>query len=125
MTVLGEGAYGCVHKPSLKCKDRPDMSYEGKLSKIMTKQHAVSELKEYDTIDSVDANKDFYIGKPDECDPVIDTDTIKEVDKCKWIKSKDLKKMKLLIMQDGGLDLSGYVDTVNTKTKEDIERFLI
>ena len=125
MTVLGEGAYGCVHKPSLKCKDRPDMSYEGKLSKIMTKQHAISEMKEYDTIDSVDTTKEFYLGKPDECYPVIDTDTIKEVDKCKWIKSKDINKMKLLIMQDGGLDLSGYIDTVNTKTKEDAERFLI
>jgi serine/threonine protein kinase len=125
MTVLGEGAYGCVHKPSLKCKDRPDISYVGKLSKIMTKQHAAIELKEYNVVDSVDKNKDFYLGKPDECDPVIDTDTIKEVDKCKWVKSKDIKKMKLLIMQDGGLDLSNYIDTINTKTKEDVERFLI
>jgi serine/threonine protein kinase len=125
MTVIGEGAYGCVHKPSLKCKDRPDISYEGKLSKIMTKQHAKIELEEYDVIGSVDKDKEFYIGKPDLCDPEIDTDTIKEVDKCKWIKSKDIKNMKLLVMQDGGLDLSGYLETINTKSTDDIERFLI
>lgn len=125
MTVLGEGAYGCVHKPSLKCKNRPDISYEGKISKIMTKPHAKTELEEYDIVANLDKDKDFYLGKPDECYPVIDTDTIKEVEKCKWIKSADLKRMKLLIMQDGGLDLSGYLETVNTKTTEDIERFLI
>ena len=88
MTVLGEGAYGCVHKPSMKCKDRPDMSYEGRLSKIMTKEHAKIELEEYDVIGSVDTSKEFYLGKPDICDPVIDTDAIKDVNKCKWIKSK-------------------------------------
>lgn len=125
MTVIGEGAYGCVHKPSLKCKDRPDMSYEGRLSKIMTKEHAKVELEEYDVIGSVDEDKEFYLGKPDICDPVIDTDAIKDVNKCKWIKSKDIKNMKLLIMQDGGLDLSGYLDNINTKSTDDIERFLI
>jgi serine/threonine protein kinase len=125
MTVIGEGTYGCVHKPSLKCKDRPDMSYEGKLSKIMTKEHVIIEMDEYKTIDTVDKDGKFYLGKPEECEPIIDTETITEVDACQWIKSDDLENMKLLIMQDGGLDLSGYLKTIQTKTAEDIERFLI
>ena len=57
MPVLGEGTYGCVHKPSLKCKDRPDISYEGNISKIMDQQNAREELKEYDVIGKVDKNK--------------------------------------------------------------------
>ena len=32
-TVIGEGGYGCVHKPSLKCKSSSKASYKNKVSK--------------------------------------------------------------------------------------------
>jgi serine/threonine protein kinase len=65
------------------------------------------------------------MGKPEVCSPMIDINTISEVDKCNWIKSKDIKNMKLLIMKDGGLNLADYIKDIKGKTKEQIERFLI
>ena len=125
MPVLGEGTYGCVHKPSLKCKDRPDISYEGNISKIMDQRNALEELKEYDVIGKVDKNKQYYMGKPEVCSPMVDTETLSEIDKCNWVKSKDIKNMKLLIMKDGGLNLADYIKDAASKTKEQVERFLI
>ena len=125
MTVLGEGTYGCVHKPSLKCKDRDDISYEGNISKIMDQHHALEELEEYDVIGKVDKNKRYYMGKPEVCSPMVDTETLSEIDKCNWVKSKDIKNMKLLIMKDGGLNLADYIKDAAIKTKDQVERFLI
>ena len=43
-----EGTYGCVHKPSLKCKDKTIISkYNDKISKIMTKKNALEEMQSY------------------------------------------------------------------------------
>ena len=123
--VIGEGAYGCVHKPSLKCKDAPDMSYEGKLSKAMDIRHAATELKEYDVIDAVDKDLRYHLGKPEVCSPAKDRQTVRAIDKCKWIKSKDIANMKLLIMKDGGLNLADYLYDIKDRTKEEIEMFFI
>ena len=44
---IGEGTYGCVHKPSLKCEDNKIISnYNDKISKIMKNKHAQIEMKE-------------------------------------------------------------------------------
>jgi serine/threonine protein kinase len=123
--VVGEGTYGCVHKPSLKCKNAPTISYEGKLSKIMDAKNAVTELKEYKVIDEIDKDLKYHMGKPDVCSPSDDSETIQAIDKCKWIKSKDIANMKLLIMKDGGLNLADYIQNIQQKTKTDIEMFLI
>ena len=45
MPKLGEGTYGCVHKPSLKCKNKR-LSYKGKISKIMHSSEAFKEMTE-------------------------------------------------------------------------------
>ena len=45
-TIIGEGAYGCVHKPSIHCKTPPSRSfnYTNYVSKIMTTKNAKKEL---------------------------------------------------------------------------------
>jgi hypothetical protein len=47
--VIGKGAYGCVHKPSLHCRTRKVKSYKDKVSKFMLTDHAKTEIKEYKT----------------------------------------------------------------------------
>ena len=44
---VGEGSYGCVHNPPLKCKNKPYNSDTNKVSKILTRKNANSELKEF------------------------------------------------------------------------------
>jgi serine/threonine protein kinase len=121
MPPIGEGTYGCVHKPSLKCKGKP-MSYKGKISKIMRANEADKELQEYAKIKLIDDTNQFYQGEPVECEPVDDVKTRAEIDKCSSVSSKDIADYKLLIMEDGGLDLSKYI-SVATKSRKSINRF--
>ena len=52
--VIGEGAYGCVHKPSIHCKNGVPhgFDYSKYVSKIMQTKEAESELKEFIVIGS-------------------------------------------------------------------------
>ena len=42
--VIGEGAYGCVHKPSIHCKKKSGFDYDDYVSKLMQNEHAISEF---------------------------------------------------------------------------------
>jgi serine/threonine protein kinase len=113
--VIGEGAYGCVHKPSLLCKNKK-LSYKNKISKVMLTKEAMKELKEYAIISRVDKKNEYYVGMPTTCHVKNTTQAIRAVEKCKHIKKKyfrrttvkkGLSKMSLLVMSDGGKDFKG------------------
>lgn len=116
--VIGEGAYGCVHKPSLICKNK-NISYKNKISKIMLSKEAIKELKEYAIISRIDKRNEFYVGMPTTCRVKNTAQAIKAVDKCKHIKKKyfrrttvkrGLSKMSLLVMSDGGRDFKSMAN---------------
>ena len=47
--IVGEGTYGCVIKPALKCDKDTNITkkdYENRLSKVMRKKDAIEELEE-------------------------------------------------------------------------------
>ena len=48
-TIIGEGSYGCVHKPSIRCKipPKPDFDYKKYVSKFMKTTNAKDELAEF------------------------------------------------------------------------------
>ena len=57
--VIGEGAYGCVHHPSLFCEGSDKRDIEN-VSKLMKNKAALTELKEYVVIDNIDKNVNNY-----------------------------------------------------------------
>jgi hypothetical protein len=61
-TVIGEGSYGCVVKPSVECDD--NYSVQGKISKIMKNKHAKEELKEFERVSKISGIYRFIIEKP-------------------------------------------------------------
>ena len=65
--VIGQGTYGCVLKPSLKCENKPDQNYDNKVSKILWRGDAKKEIGEYKKVDKADKDKEFYLGKPEIC----------------------------------------------------------
>lgn len=109
MPVIGEGTYGCVHKPSLKCGDGTQVDYSNKLSKIMLGRDADVEMKEYDTIDAADATNKFHLPRPIKCTPELTTVARTQIRKCKRLNKSDMKRLRLLIMEDGGKDLAAFV----------------
>lgn len=122
--VIGEGTYGCVHNPSLKCKYKKDIDYNGKISKVMTKSHANEELKEYKNINNVDIHKDFYLGEPENCIPKKTNSNMKAIDKCENFDSKEIDNYKLLILKDGGINLDEFGKNIKKlkKTKENTKK---
>lgn len=122
-TKIGEGTYGCVHKPSLKCKNKK-VNYTDKVSKIMTKKHSRTEMKEYDNIANVDKSKKFYLGKPVLCVPEDDDSAKRAVNMCERFRGNFIKDYNLLIINDGGNNLEQYADKMASlpKTPENIEK---
>ena len=128
--VLGEGTFGCIHKPSLKCKNKK-FNYKDKVSKFMNKIEANEEMKEYKTINKVDKNQELYTGNPIKCklekSPIADS----AIRKCQIFDPKKyFDDYSLLIMNDGGLDLEKFATKMRNKSKsketeEIMEKFWI
>ena len=132
-TIIGEGAYGCVHKPSIHCKThpRPGFNYTNYVSKIMTTKNAKKELNEFLIIKKIDPTNEYHLGSPILCHPNINNKNVtKSIDKCKYIKLNDIQAnpdhYSLLLLKFGGLDfkvlcqtqLAKYLKT-NTKKRTD------
>ena len=125
--IIGEGTYGCVHKPSLECK-KPGVNYQNTVSKVLDKTEAGIEMKEYKSISKVDKKHHFYLGKPVLCKPKISRRNISSIQKCDSINIskqeqtavQDLKNLSLIIMKYGGVNLRNYalsIDKNKTKTQ--------
>ena len=64
--IVGEGSYGCVHKPSIHCKIPPSPSFDYKkyVSKIMKNKNAQEELSEFVIIKKLDPKDEYHLGQP-------------------------------------------------------------
>ena len=117
---VGEGTYGCVFKPSLKCKENIS-SYENKVSKVMVNREATNELKEYKSISTIKGLDNYAITQPILCKPVIDDNFISSVDQCRnpLIKNVDKKKShhSMLIYEDGGINITNFVVNIFKKVQ--------
>lgn len=120
--VLGEGTYGCVHEPSLKCDGDKDIDYTNKVSKIMVPSEATKELDEYLSIQRADPDNQFFLGVPLKCQPQNTSTTFNALTQCKLGYDADFKKgvitptFDLLIMENGGMNLADYARTFEQET---------
>lgn len=119
MPVIGEGAYGCAHKPSLKCKGKLNIN-DDYISKILTKDDAKTELNEFKLLTKKDPNENHFLGKPISCYPDNIQNNIVEIKKCKSsnVFLKNIKNNKLLIMKYGGHNLKKHINTVINKNAD-------
>lgn len=109
MSVIGEGAYGCVHKPSLKCKDKA-MAYSDKISKLLLNEDADIELNTYSNMNKIDKANKYYLGKPIKCNLKNDRRTLKSIKKCKNSSEilNNILSYSLLILKYGGTNLTDF-----------------
>lgn len=125
---VGEGSYGCVHNPPLKCRDKLYNPDPTKVSKILTKKHANSELREFKLIKKADKKEDFHLGKPTSCFPDNNAENQTAINQCRRFNSFEIEKYKLLLLKNGGADLSNIEDkfkklTVNNVNRRKLENF--
>jgi len=109
---VGEGGFGCVHKPSLRCaKETMNIDYNKYISKLMKKKSAKKELNDFVIVSKVDPENKYHLGTPIMCTPDVDNeDTIRDINECKRFTAHEVRqspdKYKLLLLKDGGYDLS-------------------
>ena len=115
--VIGEGSYGCVHKPALKCKNKEYDPDPNIVSKLLTKKNANDELKEFKLIKKADNKEDFYLGQPDSCELDRGVKNKTAIDSCNRFDSNKINDYKLLLLKNGGSDLSGIEDKYKSMPK--------
>lgn len=113
--VIGEGSFGCVHKPSIQCKTipKPGFDYRDYVSKIMKNKNAHDELNEFVTIGAMDPENEYHLGTPILCSPDLAEINVKQdIAKCKHIDVTQVTdypdNYKLLILKYGGPDLKSF-----------------
>jgi len=123
--VLGEGSYGCVHKPSLRCT-RKKYNYNKKISKLMMKNDAEKEMREYNIIKKIDKTQKYYMGVPIKCKFKKSSKNLKAMDQCseRHTFSTNIDHLELLVMENGGLNLDDYSSILLKRppTRENIEK---
>lgn len=130
-SVIGEGTYGCIHKPSIRCKGNKKINYTNKVSKLLKKEDANAELKEYKIISNIDKETQYYLGVPIKCNIKNTQKNKNYVDKCENKKLKsafvhDINSLSLLVMKDGGLSLKEFAKKNRDNGKNnDLELSLI
>ena len=116
--VLGEGTYGCVIKPSLKCKSDKNINYEGRVSKILRDDDAVGEMNEMEKLKHVKGLSKYSIQTPILCKPKLDDKFKAAVSKCKISrvsKTRDIRHLSQLLIDDGGVDLYEFSNHIYDK----------
>lgn len=122
--IVGEGTYGCVHKPSIPCKTlpKPGFNYDNYVSKIMKTSNARKELDEFIIIGKFDTTNEYHLGEPILCEPYLDDKTKKDISQCSNIKMDELNDnpddYSLLLLKFGGPDLKQFGSKYMTKYLE-------
>lgn len=117
--VIGEGTYGCVHKPPMKCLNKTRRNKDN-VSKLMTELNAKKEMKEFKLIGLADKDKNVYLGKPSTCKADRVLSNLQSISKCTGgFISEDIDKYSLLMMKYGGQNLQQFGDEVLTWRKTD------
>ena len=120
--VVGEGTYGCVLKPPLKCDETSYLvkqDYVNKISKIMSREHAINERDEYSAINNIEGLDKYAITGPQLCKPLLNNKFDASVKKCKTsiVKNtfkRDKNDLRMLLLEDGGLNIYDHITKVFT-----------
>ena len=134
---VGEGSYGCVHNPPLKCENQRKQEHASKVSKILTKRNAQDELNEFFLISKADENGEYHLGKPSSCIPakidsnmaaIRECDTLERKYNDKYgqrIHTKDIDKFMLLIMKHGGYNIEQFAKQFKSQNANSVNMKLI
>jgi serine/threonine protein kinase len=114
--VIGEGTYGCVHKPALKCKGKRNI--RNKISKTMLTRDAIMEVSEYSIMSNTDKLNLYHLGKPILCAVDHIQPNIDAIQQCSKMQNFiNINDVSLLIMNDGGNNLTQFSEKMKNEPK--------
>ena len=118
--IIGQGTYGCVHKPQMECDDDAETKPSANtVSKIMLNAKADAELKEFAAVAMADPTQTIHLGTPTKCAIKDTPDNIGAIDECNnsgltntTFYPNKLGDYALLVMKDGGQDLTTFGEVI-------------
>jgi len=125
--ILASGGFGCVFNPALKCKGETNKKADpGKLSKLMLKKHVIQEYTEItkirEKVKSIPQYQNYFLLDGfTTCKPakLSTSDLSNYTKKCKALKkhkidktniNKQLDKLMILNMPNGGIPVDDYIE---------------
>ena len=124
--VVGEGGFGCVHHPPLKCKDKnKDPVNKNMVSKLLTSDNAENELDEASMMSSIDPEQYFHISPSSTCHPSITQTNLDAINKCKNFDADLVDDYKLLMQENGGINLVGFENKYAYSTPSNYSRIAL
>lgn len=124
--VLGEGSYGCIHSPSLKCVNDIDVNnnkvtYTNKVSKVLSNNFANIEINEYTFIDNLDPYFEFHLKTPILCNYSKSTKNDTAFNLC-TNKANIPDPKNLILMENGGENLYDFSTKLMKSSKSISEK---
>lgn len=107
--LYDEGAYGCIFRPALECKNKEiqEESDALSLSKIIHKSAAESEYNISKVIRQIPLWKNYFVVSESICEPApVQKD--KDLHKCEPLQGEKLSDFRILSMPYGGIPLNIY-----------------
>ena len=119
---IGEGSYGCVFKPSIKCKNEKSGN-DTDISKLMVDNEADDEMSKYNEIQKIDRDNKYHL-TPRTCVPDDSVETKGYVLGCKDGNQiiGDYENYKFLVMKYGGPSLTQLFGAPMENTASNRER---
>jgi serine/threonine protein kinase len=125
--LIGQGTYGCVVRPSLKCTTK--QNYTNKVSKLMDEIDALEEQQEMKKLKNITGIDVYTMSYPEICKPETNKDFYNIAEKCDasavkdHVNNKEYEKLSLLLSDDGGVDLSQFVNTIFSRLTLEQQNF--
>jgi hypothetical protein len=114
--VLGEGSYGCIHTPSLTCSNQSKKYDNTFVSKSLINSDSEIEKKHINFIKKIDPQYEYHLKTNEECKiDQSNKQNISSLNKCSIFRGQSKADIKLLIMENGGLNLVDYSKTIKSQ----------
>ena len=112
--ILGQGQYGCVFIPPLKCKGtkrsletNTQITEGAPIDKLITVEQAEYEFSIAQSIQQIPLWKNYFLVSESICDPA-PIQVEKNIKNCDVLDEKELSNFKLLRLRYGGTPLHMY-----------------
>jgi serine/threonine protein kinase len=117
--LIGQGAYGCVYKPAFKCSS--SMIKENLISKVMSNNDAMDEIRSYKIIDKIDPDGIFHIKLEKSCNLSKNNKKYIEYDDECDLELEKQNVYKNLQLTYGGKELYDYYQDIKDAINGDIK----